>query len=341
MKIHGSDSIRILRTLTIICGLTLCASGLRAQQRGAPKLPDNVATEKVNIWSEGTRMSGDLFYPKDMKKEDKLPAIVMSHGWGGTRRHLSTTYAPKFAAAGYVVLSFDYRGWGDSDSKLVIRGEMPKPDEKGEVTVKAQAIRESVDPFDQTIDIGNAIDFIQGQAGVDPDRIGLWGTSYSGGHVVYVAAHDPRAKCIVSQVSAQNSTEIVDRFYKDKGGVEYAHKEAIQRARGEIDPIPQNLFDKAPNLNGTPFLSKIAKYRPIDYAGQVKVPTLLIDAEKEELFDIKEHSGKVYEIIKANGVPAKYVVVPGITHYGIYSQKYEEGSNLALDWFNQYLKAKK
>lgn len=317
-------------------------STVSAQQaqpgRRAPRLPDNIEMKKVDIWSEGTRMSGDLFMPKDATAENKYPAIVMSHGWGGTRAHLSSTYAPRFASEGFVVLSFDYRGWGDSDSKLVIKGEMPKPNEKGEVTVTAQAIRESVDPFDQTIDIMNAIDFIEGQPEVDASRIGLWGTSYSGGHVVYVAAHDPRVKAIVSQVSAQNSTEIVDRIWKEQGGIEYAKKQAIQRARGEIDPIPQNNQDKAPNLGGTPFLSKIVEYRPVDYADQVKAATLLIDAEGEELFDIKDHSGKVAEIMKANNVPVKYVIVEDITHYGIYTQKFAEGAQLAVDWFKEHLK---
>jgi len=163
-----------------------------------------IESRPVSIWSDGARLSGDLFYPKDLKSEDNLPAIILCHGWGGVRSHPNQFYVSEFAGAGYVVLTFDYRGWADSDSRLVIEGKRPKPDEKRRVTVRAQAIREVVDPFDQTEDIIHCIDLISGEPSVDPDRIGLWGTSFGGGHVVYVAALDKRVKCIVSQVPSMD-----------------------------------------------------------------------------------------------------------------------------------------
>ena len=166
----------------------------------------NVQSRNVNIWSDGTRLSGDLWYPQNKNEKDKLPAIIMCHGWGGVRSHLNSAYAPLFAKAGYVVLTFDYRGWGDSDSRLVLKEQMPIPDKDGMVRVNVQAIRELVDPFDQTEDIINCINFILGEPMVDPNRIGLWGTSYGGGHVLYVATHDDRVKCIVSQVPGMDST---------------------------------------------------------------------------------------------------------------------------------------
>ena len=163
-----------------------------------------IESRHVNIWSDGTRLSGDLWYPKALKAGGNLPAVILCHGWGGVRSHLNKAYAPLFAKAGYVVLTFDYRGWADSDSRLVVRGTMPSPDNNGMVTVRAQAIRELVDPFDQTEDIIYCINFLSGEPGVDPDRIGLWGTSFGGGHVVYVAALDKRVKCIVSQVPSMD-----------------------------------------------------------------------------------------------------------------------------------------
>ena len=78
-------------------------------------------------------------------------------------------------------MTFDYRGWEGSDSRLVVRDKMPAPDENGMVTVRAQAIRKLVDRFDQTEDIVSCIDFLSGGPGVDPKRIGLWGTRFGGG----------------------------------------------------------------------------------------------------------------------------------------------------------------
>jgi len=281
----------------------------------------------VNIWSDGTRLSGDLFYPKGSKAGEGLPAIILCHGWGGLRSQLNRDYAPVFARAGYAVLTFDYRGWGDSDSRLVIIGRMPKPDEKGEVAVRAQAIRELVDPKDQIEDIINCIHFMSGEPMVDPERIGLWGTSFGGGHVVYVAAHEYRVKCIVSQVAS------LHRRWVQK---ERAYKQAIQRARGEIDPVPQGV-DKTPGLRGTPYLTRMMGNHPIDYANRLTIPVLTIDAENDELIKISEHGRSLYDTIKMK-VPAKYVVIPGITHFEIYSKGRLQATKLAINWYDEHLK---
>ena len=123
---------------------------------------NKVASKAVNIYSDGTRLSGDVFYPNTYKEGEKLPAIVLCTGWGGNKGNLNKSYAPAFAAAGFVVLTFDYRGWGESDSRLVIEGAMPTPDENGMITVKAKAIRELVDPIYQLEDIQSALDYLEG-----------------------------------------------------------------------------------------------------------------------------------------------------------------------------------
>ena len=324
----------------IACAVLNSFAETASAQAQNNSLPPGVSSRHVNIWSDGTRMSGDLFYPASMKAEDKLPAIILCHGWGGVREHLNRAYAPQFAATGFVVLTFDYRGWGDSDSRMVLKDLMPKLDEKGQATVRVQAIRELVDPFDQTEDITNAINFIEGEPGVDTSRIGLWGTSYGGGHVLYVAAHDDRVKCVVSQVGSMDSLSIAQNpVYK--GGLERARREDVQRARGEggIEPVPQGV-DQFPNLRGTPYVSRMVKYRPVEFAGQLKVPILIIDAQKEELFDIKMHGGLVYGRVK-NRVPAKYEIIPNITHYGIYTSARKEATDMAIEWFAKYLKGAK
>ena len=318
-------------TITIFLGtaLLMCTfvpGTADAQMSGA------VEQRSVNIWSDGTRLAGDIFYPKDRKEGETLPAIVLCHGWGGTKSHLNRTYAPKFAAAGFFVLTFDYRGWGESDSRLVMRGDAPEPGEDGTATVEVQMIRELVDPFDQLEDIRNAIHFIEGEPGVDPDRIGIWGTSFGGGLVIWTAAHDSRVKCVVSQVGAQDARFAVAA---SEGGMAGQHKKEIMRARGKADPVPQG-EDAVEGLRGTPYMGRFARYAPVEHADKVNVPVLFIDAENEELFDRHQHSEKVYELIK-DRVKTKYHVEPGIRHYGIYTERYQQGSDLALEWFKENL----
>lgn len=313
--------------LLLIFGASTGLADVRSDAVAKPKdVIRKIESRKVDIWSDGTRMSGTIFRPKGLTAEDKLPSIILCHGWGGLRSHLDIAIAPLFAQAGYIVLTFDYRGWGTSDSRLVIKGAMPTPDAHGEVTVQARAIRELVDPLDQTEDIIAALDFLSGEPGVDDRRIGLWGTSFGGGHVVYVAAKDSRVKCIVSQVPSMDGSW-VNQFFKPR-------KQAIARARGEIDPVPQG-ESKMPGLNGTPYLSRIAEYRPVSVANLLKIPVLIIVAEKETLMDNQEHGEKVYDIIK-NNVPAKLETVPG-THFEIYDAYRNRAIAAAIAWFDNYL----
>src|SRR5262249_8824013 len=101
--------------------LPLAATGASAQgsKPGVP-VPDGVTFRAADILSEGTRMSAEVFAPAGTEAR-KLPTVIMSHGWGGLAEHLRPT-AIAFAKAGYLVIAFDYRGWGKSDSRLVLAG---------------------------------------------------------------------------------------------------------------------------------------------------------------------------------------------------------------------------
>lgn len=298
------------------------------------QLPDNVQQRTVDLWSDGTRISGDVFSPEDRQASDKLPAIVMSHGWGGTRNHLNLAYAPFIAAEGFVVLTIDYRGWGDSDSRLVLQSEQPEPNDQGEVTVTVKAVREVVDPFDQTEDIRNAITFIQGEPGVDPERIGLWGSSYSGGHAIWVAAHDPRVKVTVSQAASMDSLDLIESGQYFDDDLEAAHQLAIAQARGDAAPYAES--PPARGLYGTPDFARIAHYSPRSVAHRVQAAALIIDAENEEMFDISVNGRAVHAILR-NRVPTEYHVVEGITHYDIYGEKRAEALALAIEWYKKHL----
>ncbi len=317
-QIQSIVSVRVLcavLALFIVFGASLPVSAAGVERRA------------ITIWSDGTRMAGDLWLPDGFGGGTDRPAIVLTHGWGGVRSHLNNTYAPKFAKAGFVVLTFDYRGWADSDSRLVIIGDQPSPDENGEITVRARAIRQVVDPYDQVRDITSALDYLVGEPGVDVNRIGIWGTSYSGGHVIVVGARDKRVAAIVSQVGYQGVGWTPSRQ-------QFANQRAIDKARGVIDPIPQGI-DVVPNLTGTPDLAKMSDYRPIDFAPDVSVPTMVIDVTGEELFDRTKNGQAVYNIIKQN-TDAAYETFPG-KHYRIYDQHYLAASSVALDWFRRHL----
>lgn len=311
-------------------GLTLAVflGAAAGDEKPAFKPPADVTFRTADIMSEGTRMSAEVFAPKT-PKADKLPTIVMSHGWGGTAAMLRPD-AVAFARAGYLVVVIDYRGWGTSDGRLVAVGKPEKKD--GKLVAEVKEVREVVDPIDQTTDILNALHWVAGEKQCDADRIGLWGSSYSGGHVVYVAARDPRVKAFVSQVGAMDSRWVLDEPMR-----KLTRTQAADRTRGKLAyPKPGEKFG---SFSGVPILEKFAGYAPIEDIGRCKgCAKLFLIAENEELFDNKQHAILAHE--RAAGVK-KLVTLKGIKHYGVYNEAREQAQKEAVAWFDEHLAGRK
>jgi hypothetical protein len=300
-----------------------------AQTEPAPyKPPEDIALRKATIISEGTRMAAELFSLK-ANGDRPLPTIIMCHGWGGVAERLRPD-AIAFAQAGYFVVTFDYRGWGASEGRVVLTKPAPggKPGEP--FMAEVREIREVVDPLDQTTDLLNVIHWVHGEKQCDAKRIGLWGSSYSGGHVVYAAARDARVKATLSQVPALDS-----RWVLLGPGTKQTQEEATKRARGEVGYPPPGATVIG-NLRGAPIRDKLMNYAPVEDVDKAPgCAMLFILAEKEELFNNRDHGIKAHE--RAKG-PKKLVVIPNITHYGVYREAREQAQKLAIEWFNQHLK---
>ncbi|SFL89817.1 alpha/beta hydrolase [Methylobacterium pseudosasicola] len=130
----------------------------------------------VEFRSEGWTLRGWLYRPD--AQDDAAPAIVMAHGFSAVKEQYLDRYAEVFQAAGFGVLVYDHAHFGASEGRP----------------------RQEVDPVLQKRGYRDAISFAQTIPWIDPARIGIWGTSYSGGHVIEVAAIDRRVRCVVAQV---------------------------------------------------------------------------------------------------------------------------------------------
>ncbi|HXF39566.1 MAG TPA: alpha/beta fold hydrolase [Blastocatellia bacterium] len=324
---------RISILLIIAISFSSAAHAQQAAQPFAP--PADLDYRKADVMSEGVRLTAELYSPKSAAGK-QLPTIIMSHGWGGTAALLRNV-AMDFAHAGYFVIAFDYRGWGASDSRVILTAPEPAKKEGNKFTAEVMEIREVVDPLEQTQDIFNVIHWAMGEPQVDKNRIGLWGSSYSGGHVVYVAAHDARVKCIVSQVGAMDSRPTAQLAAAGSAEDQYklAYDEATKRARGEIGyPAPRARV--IGNLQGAPIREKLLRYSPVDDAAMIKnCAMMFVVAEKEELFDNAKHAKLVFDRARE---PKKYVVIQGITHYGVYTTARVEATKLEIEWYDQHLK---
>jgi dipeptidyl aminopeptidase/acylaminoacyl peptidase len=316
----------MIRSTAII--LTLAAGPLLeapAQESPAAK----VEMREVTIWSDGTRMRGDLYLPKERDAAAKLPAVIYCSGTAGVRAG-AARFASLCAAQGFAVLGFDYRGWGSSDSKLMALDPQPKPDEKGEMTLRVRALRWQMDYADQTEDIRAAISFMANEPSVDRDRIALFGTSFGGGLVTWVAGNDPRVKCVVAQVPGMGGGRLAD-----------AYRLHEQQAHGEIEPVPYETgrFDgkmaRYDQMRVNP--ARSIGFSTFEAAEKISAPMLIVDAEKEDLFDTKKNGGRVAEILEGRKIPVKYHVVPGIDHYGVYREAFTDVTKIEIEWFVTHL----
>ena len=132
--------------------------------------------EDIEFNAEGTVLRGWHYVPD--KGRGPFPTIVMAHGSAALKEQYLDRYAEVFAAAGLASIVYDHRNFGASDGD----------------------VRQEIDPILQMRDYRHAITFAMTLSTVDPDKIGAWGTSLSGGHVLMLAALDRRVKCVVAQV---------------------------------------------------------------------------------------------------------------------------------------------
>jgi fermentation-respiration switch protein FrsA (DUF1100 family) len=132
--------------------------------------------QDVEFQADGPRLRGWLYTPDGGRPP--YATVVMAHGFSAVKEMYLDRFAEAFAEAGLAALVFDNRNFGASDGTP----------------------RFEIDPWDQVHDYRDAITYACTRSEVDRDRIGIWGSSYSGGHVLVVGAVDRRVKCIVAQV---------------------------------------------------------------------------------------------------------------------------------------------
>jgi len=284
----------------------------------------------IQFYSEGLRLSGVLFLPEAPAPH---PGIVLCHGFTAIKELILPDYARRYAAAGYAALTFDYRGFGESEGP---RGRLI--------------------PLEQVNDIRNAITFLQAQPEIDPARIGLWGTSFGGAHVPYVAGIDGRARAAVAQVGFGDGERLFRRKADEAGiAMMQAMLEADRRQRvltsqgAMVDPFQMlsdedsvRFFSEAikdqPNLKTLVSLETAEKtweYKPEEVVGRIAPGALLLIAVEHDLPAPKEEYESMYA--KA-GEPKKLVILPGLRHYDVYAgEGAETTAALAIDWYRQHL----
>jgi fermentation-respiration switch protein FrsA (DUF1100 family) len=285
---------------------------------------------------DGVKLHGWLYRPTEEAAESDgadppaaRAAILLSHGFTALMELGLDDYAKAFAAAGFVCLVYDHRNWGKSEG-------FP---------------RYETHPWVQVEDMRAAISFLRTLPGIDPERIGLWGTSYSGGHAITVAALDRRVRCVVSQVPLVSGERTFASWVPADRRARFMERLAIDRdarARGEpaviTRPAPSGseteewarAVDRAgvyPNALTLRSLELMRTYEPIDFIARISpTPLLMIVADQ----DTQTPVAWQLEAFALAGEPKRLITLKG-RHYDPYMGLLDESIAAALDWFTTHL----
>jgi hypothetical protein len=299
--------------------------------------PDGIGFKTADVFSDNVRLTAQWFWaanPDGRNEGRTLPTVIIAAGWGATAAGLRPD-AIALARAGYLVMLFDYRGWGDSDGRVMLTNQ--KPAAGGTFAGEVRELRGYIDPWEQAQDWLSAISYAATDPKVDPGRIGVMGSDLSGGYVIYAAAHDPRVKALVSQVTRADTRPSKPYQLDPAKVIAEAQAAASRLATGGPYPADRARTPGAPDasLVGAPVGAKLVRWAPVEDADDVTAPALFVLAEKEELFSNKANGQLACERVQG---PRKMVILPKITHYGVYGAEHTRAINAAIDWFDRYLK---
>ena len=271
----------------------------------------------------------------------------MAHGYNCLKEFYLDRYAASVASAGHVVVAYDHRNFGDSDGEP----------------------RQELDPWRQVRDYRNAITYAQTLEGVDPDRVGIWGSSYAGGHVLVVGAIDRRVKCVVAQVptiSGWESTlrrtppqalaeqrrgfdaDRLERFLgrapktvpmvvdpSESGVASHASSDAWEFFTGQMSPPEDRWrFAKWRNEITLRSLELYSEYEPGSYVERIAPTPLLMVVGDSDVVCPTDLTLGAYSRARE---PKRLELYPG-GHFSAYTDQFERASGAATQWFGEHLR---
>jgi uncharacterized protein len=293
---------------------------------------------EVEINAEGIKLRGWMYVPD--RVSGSVPAIVMAHGFSAVKEMYLDRYADVFSAARMAALVFDNRNFGASEGEP----------------------RQEIDPWQQVRDYRHAITWVAQQPGIDRERIGVWGSSYSGGHALVLGAIDRRVKCVVSQAPLVSGSRNLKRLVRaDMAAPMRAQFDADREARFRgaapmmIPVVSEDPMGPAalPTADSWTWFTATGKSRAPSWRNEVTLRTVEMLGEYEPGSYIERISPTPLLMIIADGdhlaiaeeaflaynralEPKKLLVLKG-GHFDAYVKDFELSSGAARDWFVAHL----
>lgn len=290
-------------------------------------------TTEVTFYSEGDPIAA-LWRTPDTG-DGPFRAVVQGPGWLGLKdAKLYVRYHEALTDAGFAVLVFDYRGFGDSGGD-----------------------RGVLSPVRQLQDLVNAVTYLTTRDDVDADAIGVFGTGGTGGgNAVLLAGADPRVKAAVSQVPVADGTDWLHRMRQEHEWLAFlASLEEDRRLRvttGEgrkvhpreeiMVPTPErratkikaDVDDKIPSSISLSAAEEILAYKPIESAQRLTTPLMVIGVAGDATTPT-DHAERLYAAAKG---PKELILQHHTTHYAAYDRYWEQTTPRIVQWFDTYVR---
>jgi uncharacterized protein len=295
--------------------------------------------EQIRFPSENADCAGTLFRPSFRADSCALPAVLMSHGFAGVRTMKNLPEVTELLVeAGFAVLTIDFRFLGES-------GGEP---------------RQTVSPYCQRQDLQNALSWLAARRGTDAARLGLWGTSFSGGQVLQTAAFDRRVKAVVAQVPATDlfrQIQAADPSYRSmlRSLVEIARDERYRGAESSLIKLAapdaerslfgadslqwtmRNVREHRSFLNAVTIASieEVIQADPADFIEAISPTPLLMIMANQDATVSPELTRAAFERARP---PKKLMTFDG-SHYDVYDNPSisQMAASAARDWFVEHL----
>jgi fermentation-respiration switch protein FrsA (DUF1100 family) len=288
----------------------------------------------IEFYSEGVKLDGDLFLPADLKQGEVRAGVVLCHGYTGVKDLYLPDNAVVLNEAGYVVLTFDYKGWG-----------------------KSEGARSRLAPFSRMADVLAAVTFLGIQGEVDKTRIGIYGTSYGCATVVYAAAIDERVKCTVGVIGMGHGrrwmrsvrrpdewVDLLERSENDRekavvtGESEMVAREVVLLPDRQSAALAAAARDGNPNAVGKiplEFVEETLQFHPEWVVDKISPrPLLLIAAGDDRLVPPEDCQALFNKALE----PKKMVTVPGYGHYEMYVKPaFDAVMDETVAWFGEHM----
>jgi dipeptidyl aminopeptidase/acylaminoacyl peptidase len=291
-------------------------------------------TERVQFYSDGAVIAG-LWRTADAPPDGPLRAIVQGPGWLGLKdAKLYVRYHEALTAAGFGVLVFDYRGFGESEGD-----------------------REIVSPAYQLQDLVNAVTYLTTREDVDSDAIGVFGTGGTGGgNAVLLLAVDDRVRAAVSQVPVADGRDWLHRMRPEHEWLSYLaaldadRRDRVLTGKGRLIhpreeimvPTPErrtttvkaDVDDLIPTAVSLRSADEILQYRPIDAAASLTKPLMTIAVEGDATTPT-DHAVGLHEAARG----AKCLIMQRhTTHYAAYDRYWTVVTPRIVQWFDTHVR---